>query len=214
MRFRCPRLPEALGKGVVVNLELGDLLVLVCSDSNKLSLPEDVGPEGGVGQLHDVAGPDQVEAGLVLVHRVQDGLQGKRKANKHWVIIYAPLECTGSCNTRCGVIVFSLSLSPSESSNVPVATSAPSLRSMSATTKATSGVSVCLPFSDYSPPLPPRKSLVAHPLRPNPAPTLKPGRSSEKMWMVRFGQLSSLATTTCFEMKPPPPPLRPWEPYL
>ena len=29
---------------------------------------EDVGSEGGVGQLEDVAGPHQVEPGLVLVH--------------------------------------------------------------------------------------------------------------------------------------------------
>ena len=36
---------------------------------------EDVGPEGGVRQLEDVAGPDQVEPWLVLVHRVQDRLQ-------------------------------------------------------------------------------------------------------------------------------------------
>ena len=35
---------------------------------------EDVGSEGGVGQLEDVAGPHQVEPGLVLVHRVQNSL--------------------------------------------------------------------------------------------------------------------------------------------
>ena len=35
---------------------------------------EDVGPEGGVGELHDVGRPDQVEPWLVLVHRVQDRL--------------------------------------------------------------------------------------------------------------------------------------------
>ena len=35
---------------------------------------EDVGPEGGVGELHDVGGPHQVEPRLVLVHRVQDRL--------------------------------------------------------------------------------------------------------------------------------------------
>ena len=29
---------------------------------------EDVGPEGGVGELEDVAGPHQVEPRLVLVH--------------------------------------------------------------------------------------------------------------------------------------------------
>ena len=36
---------------------------------------EDVSPEGGVGELKDVAGPHQVEPRLVLVHRVQDRLQ-------------------------------------------------------------------------------------------------------------------------------------------
>ena len=67
--------PEALGKGVVVNLELGDLLVLVGGDPDKLALLEDIGSEGGVGQLHDVTGPHQVEPGLVLVHGVQDRLE-------------------------------------------------------------------------------------------------------------------------------------------
>ena len=38
---------------------------------------EDVGPEGGVRQLKDVTGPDQVEPRLVLVHRVQDRLQSE-----------------------------------------------------------------------------------------------------------------------------------------
>ena len=37
---------------------------------------EDVGPEGGVGQLQDVIGPDEMEARLVLVHRVDNGLGG------------------------------------------------------------------------------------------------------------------------------------------
>jgi len=59
----------------VVDLELGDLLVLVGGDPDELALLEDVGAEGGVGQLHDVAGSHQVEPGLVLVHRVQDRLQ-------------------------------------------------------------------------------------------------------------------------------------------
>ena len=72
--------PEALGKGVVVNLELGNLLVLIGSDPDELALLEDIGSEGGVGQLHDVAGPHQVEPGLVLVHRVQNCL--KKMAEK------------------------------------------------------------------------------------------------------------------------------------
>ena len=69
------RLPEAFGEGVVVDLELGDLLVLVGGDGDELRLLEDVRPERGVGQLDDVVGSDQVKSRLVLVHRVQDGLQ-------------------------------------------------------------------------------------------------------------------------------------------
>ena len=61
-------LPESLGEGVVVDLELGDLLVLVGRDPDELGLLEDVRPEGRVGQLHDVVGPHQVEPRLVLVH--------------------------------------------------------------------------------------------------------------------------------------------------
>ena len=52
-----------------------NLLVLVGGYGNELGLSEDVGPEGGVGQLEDVAGPHQVEPGLVLVHRVQNCLK-------------------------------------------------------------------------------------------------------------------------------------------
>ena len=40
-----------------------------------MGLFEDVGSEGGVGQLENVAGPHKVEPGLVLVHRVQDRLE-------------------------------------------------------------------------------------------------------------------------------------------
>jgi hypothetical protein len=66
---------ETLGKRIVVNLQLGDLLVLIGCDSNEVALLEHVGPECGVGELHDVTGPHQVEPGLVLVHRVQDRLK-------------------------------------------------------------------------------------------------------------------------------------------
>ena len=69
--------PETLGKGIVVDLELGNLLILIGCHGDEVALLEDVGAEGGVGQLHDVAGSHQVEPGLVLVHRVQDGLRNK-----------------------------------------------------------------------------------------------------------------------------------------
>ena len=44
------------------------LLILVGRHGNELRLLEDVRPEGGVGQLHDVASSHQVEPRLVLVH--------------------------------------------------------------------------------------------------------------------------------------------------
>ena len=97
--------PESLGEGVVVNLELSNLrevedtllplsscaactlithlLVLVGGDGDELGLLEDVRPERGVGQLDDVVGSDEVKSRLVLVHRVQDGLQkGKGEVNE------------------------------------------------------------------------------------------------------------------------------------
>ena len=43
---------------------------------------EDVGPEGGVGELEDVAGPHQVEPRLVLVHRVHNCL-GENRLGKY-----------------------------------------------------------------------------------------------------------------------------------
>ena len=69
------RLPESLCEGVVVDLELGDLLVLVGCDGDELGLLEHVRPEGGIRQLGNITGPDKVEPRLVLVHRVQNGLQ-------------------------------------------------------------------------------------------------------------------------------------------
>ena len=58
----------------MVDLELGDLLVLVGRDGDELRLLEHVGAEGAPGQLQHVVGADDVEARLVLVHRIQDGL--------------------------------------------------------------------------------------------------------------------------------------------
>ncbi len=54
---------------------LPHLLILVGGDCNELGLLEDVRPKGGVRQLENVVGPHQVEPRLVLVHRVEDGLQ-------------------------------------------------------------------------------------------------------------------------------------------
>ena len=52
----------------MINLELSDLLILIGRHCYELGLLEDVRPEGGVGQLEDVAGSHQVEPRLVLVH--------------------------------------------------------------------------------------------------------------------------------------------------
>lgn len=50
------------------------LVILVGSDGDEVSLWEDIGAEGTVRELQDVIGSHDVEARLVLVHGVQDGL--------------------------------------------------------------------------------------------------------------------------------------------
>ena len=55
------------------------LFILICCDCDELALLEHVRPEGGVGKLHDITGSDKVEAGLVLVHRIQNRLEGKKR---------------------------------------------------------------------------------------------------------------------------------------
>ena len=94
-----PCVPEAFCKRVVVDLQLCHLLVLICCHCYELTLLknftfsnlfsafgicleigvylEHIGPKGWIGELKDVTGPDQVEPGLVLVHRVQDRLQSE-----------------------------------------------------------------------------------------------------------------------------------------
>lgn len=54
------------------------LVVLVGGDRDEVGLGEHVGAERAVGQLQDVVGSHDVEARLVLVHGVQNGLQGGR----------------------------------------------------------------------------------------------------------------------------------------
>ena len=57
---------------------------------------EDISPEGGVGQLEDVVGSDQVEPRLVLVHRVDNGLgRAKWVKGKYW-------QTTGGKATKPG----------------------------------------------------------------------------------------------------------------
>ena len=62
------RIAESLGKWIVIDFELGDLLVLVGGHTDELRLLEDVRPEGGIRQLGNVARPHQVKPRLVLVH--------------------------------------------------------------------------------------------------------------------------------------------------
>lgn len=50
------------------------LVILVGSNSDEVRLWEDIGAEGAVWELQDVIGSDDVEAWLVLMHGVQDGL--------------------------------------------------------------------------------------------------------------------------------------------
>ena len=45
---------------------------------------ENIGPEGGIGELEDVVGSDEVKAWLVLVHRVHNGLGGKNWLENYW----------------------------------------------------------------------------------------------------------------------------------
>lgn len=63
-----------VGTGVGVGCCRPYLVVLVGGDGDEVGLGEHVGAESAVGQLEDVVGPHDVEAGLVFVLGVQDGL--------------------------------------------------------------------------------------------------------------------------------------------
>lgn len=69
LRSAC--LSKSLCKGIMINLQLCNLFILISRHANELGLFEDIGPEGGVRQLKDVVGPDQVKSWLIFVHRVQ-----------------------------------------------------------------------------------------------------------------------------------------------
>lgn len=69
--------PEGLGKGVMVNLELGDPVILVGSHSNKGALHQLVGEDRLLVLLGDESGDHH--PGLVLVHGVEcDDLEKER----------------------------------------------------------------------------------------------------------------------------------------
>ena len=75
LAFSRARIAESFGKGIVIDLELGDLLVLVGGDGDELGLLEDVRAEGCHWYLLNVVAPDQMESGSILVHRVEHGLK-------------------------------------------------------------------------------------------------------------------------------------------
>lgn len=68
-------LSEALGEGVVVDLELGDLFVLVGGDGDEGGALEGEGVEGAPAHAEHVVGLDHVNARQALVHRVEDYLK-------------------------------------------------------------------------------------------------------------------------------------------
>ena len=73
-----PVLPESLGKWIVVNLELGDPLVLVGGHPQELSLGEGGGGVQVVGhhalEAEHVSPGDHVHRHVVLMHGGQDKL--------------------------------------------------------------------------------------------------------------------------------------------
>ena len=79
----CPSgVSETFGEGIVVDLQLGDFLVLICGYCDELALFEHVRSERRIGKLKDVAGANQVKTRLVLVHRVEDSLQQNNSNDK------------------------------------------------------------------------------------------------------------------------------------
>lgn len=68
---------KAFREWVVVDLELGDALVLVSSDSDEAHLGKRKGLGEGrtEGELREIVAPGNVESGLVFVHRVENGLK-------------------------------------------------------------------------------------------------------------------------------------------
>lgn len=70
------------------------LVVLIRCHGHELGLGEHVGPEGAVGELQDVVGPNYVEPGLILVHGIQDGLE--KNAHKSEVSISRFFRCLRS----------------------------------------------------------------------------------------------------------------------
>ena len=82
LSFATSGIPESFGEGIVIDLELGDFLVLIGGDGDKLRLLEHVSTKRAPGKLQDVVGANDVETRLVLVHRIQDGLLETRERDR------------------------------------------------------------------------------------------------------------------------------------
>lgn len=66
--FSRARITKALGKGVMIDLELRDFLILIGSDGDKLGFFEDVRSKRGHRDFLDVVTSDEVKSWLILVH--------------------------------------------------------------------------------------------------------------------------------------------------
>ena len=73
-------LSESFGKGVVVNLQFGDLGVLVSSDCRESGLWEGEGLEMSPADCVEAVCLDHMEPGLIAVQRVHDDLIIKERA--------------------------------------------------------------------------------------------------------------------------------------
>ena len=68
----CSCLSKSFGKRIVVNLQFGDLLILISSDCDEFRLSKHICPEGWVGKFEEIIGSDQMKTRLILVHGIQD----------------------------------------------------------------------------------------------------------------------------------------------
>ena len=75
LAFSRARVTKALCKGVMIDLELRDFLVLIGSDGNELGFFENVSSKRRHRNFLDIVTADQVKSWLVLVHGVQHSLK-------------------------------------------------------------------------------------------------------------------------------------------
>ena len=53
------------------------LVILISGHGDEIRFGENVSPEGAVREFENIVGPHDVKAGLIFVHRVQNGLRTK-----------------------------------------------------------------------------------------------------------------------------------------